>query len=344
MKRISIFVSAVLLVMVVFTIAGVRAYRIFYRHNIAAEEPGYVLYIPTGSTYDDVINILIRDKALKDIGGFEWLAKRLNYPRNVHPGRYVLTKKMTNKDIVRKLRAAQQDPLRVFIGKHRTKSDLTGFISKKLEADSAELMTLLNDSAFLASHSFNPDNAIAMFISDQYEFYWNTSARQLAERMVQEYRKFWDDDRLEKAQALQLTPSDVITLASIVEEETNNAEEKPRVAGVYINRLRRGMKLQADPTVKFALQQFELRRITTRQTHVESPYNTYRMNGLPPGPICIPSRQSIEAVLNAETHDYIFFCAKGDGSGTHLFAETYRQHQANARRYRKILDLNNIFR
>ncbi|HXH19962.1 MAG TPA: endolytic transglycosylase MltG, partial [Chitinophagales bacterium] len=202
---------------------------------------------------------------------------------------------------------------------------------------------LLNDTMYLLQYSLNPDNAIAIFISDQYEFYWNTSAPQLMERMFREYQKFWNESRTEKAQAQNLTPLEAITLASIVEEETNNAAEKPRIAGVYLNRLKKGMKLQADPTVKFALQQFELKRVTTRQTHLESPFNTYHAEGLPPGPICIPSRQSIEAVLNPESHGYLFFCAKGDGSGTHVFAETYKQHQANARRYRKILDFNNIF-
>ena len=343
MKKYLIILAATLILLSIFIFAGVKIYRIFFRHNLVAEEQGYVLYILTGSSYDDVVNILIRDKVLRDIGGFEWLSKRLNYPANVHAGRYILTKDMNNKDIIRKLRSGSQNPVSLFINKYRTKPDLTGFISKKLETDSAELLTLLNDSAYLATYSYTRDNIISIFISDTYEFYWNTNALELMQRMMREYQKFWTVERFAQAQGHQLAPLEVITLASIVEEETNNAEEKPLIAGVYLNRLHKGMKLQADPTVKFALQNFNIKRITTRQTHFDSPFNTYVAEGLPPGPICIPSRQSIEAVLNAEPHDYIFFCAKGDGSGTHLFAETYREHQSNARRYRKLLDVSGIF-
>jgi len=343
MKRLILILSVSAVLLAGFLFMAIKAYRVFLKPNLKTEADGYVLYIPTGSTYDDVVNTLIRDKALKDIGGFEWLSKRMKYPAHVHPGRYILTREMTNKDIIRKLRAGDQDPLNVFFNKYRTKADLAGFVSKKLEVDSAALVTLLDDSAFLAKHSLTRENAIAVFISDSYEFYWNTNALQLFERMLREYNNFWTDERVKKAQALQMTPMEIITLASIVEEETRNADEKPRIAGVYLNRLRRGMKLQADPTVKFALQNFRLNRVLTRHTHFQSPYNTYIHEGLPPGPICIPSRESIEAVLNAEAHDYIFFCAKGDGSGTHLFAETYKEHQSNARKYRKILDFNNIF-
>ncbi len=342
MKR-AIIISAVLIIIAISIPAGIKLYRVFFGLNVSREEPGYVLFIPTGSTYDNVIDILLQDKVLKDIGGFEWLAKRLDYPASVHPGRYELTKGMTNRQIINKLRSGSQDAVKIFFKKYRTKAAIAGFISKKLEVDSAQLMILLNDSIYLLKDSLNPENAISIFISDQYEFYWNTSAEQLIRKMVGEFENFWSDGRIEKAEEQNLTPLEVITLASIVEEETNNADEKPRIAGVYLNRLEKGMKLQADPTVKFALQQFELRRVTIKQTRFESPYNTYHIEGLPPGPICIPSKQSIEAVLNPESHDYLFFCAKGDGSGTHLFAETYKQHVANARKYRKLLDLNNIF-
>ncbi len=342
MKKLIIITAAVLLpaAMIFF---GVKAYRIFFRHNITAEESGYTLYIRTGATYNDVINRLISDRVLNDIGGFEWLAKRLRYPGNVRPGRYVLTKEMTNKDIIRKLRIGDQDPVKIHINKFRIKGQLAGFVSKKLETDSSELMTLLNDTAFLEKHSLTPETVIAIFLSDSYEFYWNTSAQQFVERMLREYKKFWDSGRTDEAEEQGITPMQAIIVASIVEEETNNDDEKPRIAGVYLNRLRKGMKLQADPTVKFAVQNFNLRRVLTRHVHFDSPYNTYIYEGLPPGPICIPSKKSIEAVLEAEKHDYIFFCASGDRSGTHLFAETYKEHQSNARKYRRMLNENGIF-
>jgi len=343
MKKLIIIVIVAVMLLSAMIFFGVKAYHIFFRHNITAEEPGYILYIRTGSTYDAVIHQLISDRVLEDIGGFEWLAKRLKYPENVRPGRYVLTKGMTNKDIIRKLRIGDQDPVRIHFSKFRKKSDLAGFVSKKLETDSAELMVLLNDTAFLDKHSLTPETAISIFLSDSYEFYWNTSALQLVERMMREFGDYWSSGRVEDAREQGVSPVEAIVVASIVEEETNNDEEKPRIAGVYLNRLRKGMKLQADPTVKFAVQNFTLRRVLTRHIHFDSPYNTYIYEGLPPGPICTPSKKSIEAVLDAESHDYIFFCANGDGSGTHLFAETYKEHQSNARKYRRVLNENGIF-
>ena len=322
---------------------GAKAYRIFFGQNVAKDTDAYQLFIPTGSNYDSVLVILKRDTILKDINGFDWLARKMKYDKSVRPGRYLLTKTMTNKDIIRKLRGGMQDPVVIFFNKYRTKAQVASFAAQKLELDSAELLEILDDSVYLAPFGFTPRNVIEVFLSDKYEFYWNTNAQKLFERMRKEYDNFWNSSRVGKAQNKNLTPDEVMTLASIVEEETNDRNEKPRIAGVYINRLKKGIKLQADPTVKFALQDFGLRRITGRHIHFESPYNTYVQAGLPPGPICIPSKESIEAVLNAETHEYIFFCAKGDGSGTHLFAKTYQDHINNARKYRKLLDENGIF-
>ncbi len=343
LKKIVFIFIALLFTLVIGYFAGAKIYRIFYGLNVTKEEGAYQLFIPTGSTYDSVLAIVKRDTVLKDVSGFDWLARKMEYDQSVQPGRYLLTKGMTNKDIVRKLRAGNQDPVKVFFNKYRTKSDLAAFASTKLELDSAELVEIMDDSAQLAQFGFTPHTVISVFLSDQYEFYWNTNAQKLFEKMLKEYEKYWNSSRLAQASNKNLTPIEVMTLASIVEEETNNNPEKPRVAGVYLNRIKKGMKLQADPTVKFALQDFTLRRITLRHTHFESPYNTYVTAGLPPGPICIPSKESIEAVLEAETHEYIFFCAKGDGSGTHLFARTYQEHINNANRYRRHLDNNGIF-
>lgn len=343
MKKLIIISVVTVLLGVALFFGGRGVYRNIFGLHISKEEGAYSLYIPTGSTYDSVLAILQRDTVLKNIEGFDWLARRMDYPESVRPGRYLLSRGMNNKDIIRKLRSGQQDPVKVFFNKYRTKSALAAFASTKLELDSAELVEILDDTAFLAQKGFTPQNVISIFISDQYEFYWTTNAQELFEKMLDEYHDYWNATRSVRAQSKNLTPLQAMTVASIVEEETNNNPEKPRVAGVYINRLDKGMKLQADPTVKFALQDFGIKRILLTHTNYDSPYNTYLYAGLPPGPICIPSKESIEAVLNAETHDYIFFCAKGDGTGTHLFARTYKEHVNNANRYRRHLDRNRVF-
>ena len=339
-----LIVGFALVGLVIASLVALKVFRLVFGLNLSEKEPYYVLYIPSGSNYDTVLNRLERDTVLKDIRGFEWLAHKLKYPENVKPGRYILHKEMTNKDIVKKLRSGRQDPVDIFFNKYRRKEDLAGFVSKRLEVDSARLVMLLNDPVFLSQYQLNPENAIAIFLSDKYEFFWTTDANRLIERMHEEYKKYWNSDRVEKAEELGLTPGEVITLASIVEEETNIHAEKTRMAGVYLNRIRKGMRLEADPTVKFAIQDFEVRRVLKRHLTFNSPYNTYVVTGLPPGPICSPSKKSIEAVLNAEDHDYIFFCAKDDFSGAHAFAKTYAEHQENARRFQRALTRNNIMR
>ncbi|GIV32874.1 MAG: aminodeoxychorismate lyase [Chitinophagales bacterium] len=309
--------------------------------NVLSEK-AYSLFIPTGASFDEVVAILERDSVIRDMEAFCWLAKRMRYPQQVKPGRYLITPGMTNKEIVSKLRSGQQDPVHVYIGKYRTKSQLAGFIAGKLEADSTRLMALLEDSAFLATYGLNPHNALAVILSDQYAFYWNTSAEKFIERMHREFRNYWNSRRLQQAEQLNLSPVEVIILASIVEEETNYDPEKTTIAGVYLNRLRKGMKLEADPTVKYAMQNFEARRVLHHHIRQYSPYNTYMVKGLPPGPICIPSKSSIEAVLQAEEHDYLYFCARDDFSGRHVFARTYREHLRNARKFQKALNERNI--
>ena len=214
---------------------------------------------------------------------------------------------------------------------------LAGRISRQIEADSIAIVRLLNNTDSLAAWGFNLQTIPALFLPNTYEFYWNTDAWQFTKKMRQEYDKYWTEERKDKAKAIGLSPIQVSILASIVDKETNKTDEMARIAGVYLNRLRDGWLLQADPTLVFAIGDFEIRRVLNIHKEVESPYNTYKYKGLPPGPICIPSLQSINAVLNAEKHNYYYFCAKEDFSGYHVFAKTLTEHNRNAQRYQHAL-------
>jgi UPF0755 protein len=230
------------------------------------------------------------------------------------------------------------------IGNQRTKEKLAGYLGKQLMIDSAEIAKQLLDSAFCAQLGYKEETVICLFIPDTYQIYWDISLDKFFKRMQKEHSRFWNSERLAKAKSIGFTPEEVVTIASIVEEETNNNAEKPMVAGLYINRLHASMPLQADPTIKFALQDFGLRRIMNNHLNINSPYNTYRNIGLPPGPIRIPSVKGIDSVLNYTRHDYIYMCAKEDFSGTHNFAANYAEHMANARKYWQALNQRNIYK
>jgi UPF0755 protein len=323
--------------LVVLLIAGAITGFIFYQrifaNNLSGDKREYELLIPTGSTYAQVLDIMKFNGILRNENSFDWVAGILDYPERIHPGRYVLKYPMSNKDMIRILRSGRQTPVKLVINKFRTKRELAGFVGRKLEADSTELYNLLNDAALLDSFELNAESGLAIFIPNTYEFYWNTSARKFLDKMHSEYQKFWTDERKKLAEAQGLDPIKVSVLASIIEEESQKKPERPTIAGVYLNRLRTGMKLQADPTVKFAVQDFALTRITGIQTGFQSPYNTYLNTGLPPGPICTPSINALESVLNAEKHNYMYFCASVDSPGYHAFAETFSQHLQYARKY-----------
>ncbi len=296
------------------------------------------VYIPRGATFNQVMEQLCKLPFIEDCAFFIWLARQMNYDRNVYPGRYKLTSDMGYVDIIRKLRSGAQDPIRLTWLKFRTLKDAATFFGKHLEPTPEEFMQVFTDTAFLMQFGLNEYTLISIFIPNTYEFYWTTTPKQLIRRMVREFNRFWTPERRKKAKELGLTPIEVIILASIVEEETWRDDEKSRIAGVYINRLRRGMLLQADPTVRFAIGDFSIKRITYAMTRINSPYNTYIHPGLPPGPICTPSPSTIDAVLNAEEHDYLYFVARPDGSGYHYFSRTYEEHLNYARLYHKKLD------
>lgn len=299
-------------------------------------------YIRTGSTYSDVLKALEEQGIVRHIKSFEWVAGRTDYPHHVRAGRYEIHAGMSSFALARLLRSGRQSPVNLVINKLRTKQDFIRMVSLHLEADSTIMDRLLHDDVYLRQFGLDSNTALCAVIPNTYEFFWNTTAQDVFERLEKEKEKFWQGKRNAEADSLGLTRQQVYILASIVEEETNRNSEKPLIASVYLNRFRSGMRLSADPTVKFAIGDFALRRITGQQTSFDSPYNTYRYAGLPPGPICTPSIKTIDAVLHTQQTDYLYFCARPDFSGYHVFAATYAEHLQNARRYQKALDSLNI--
>jgi UPF0755 protein len=317
-------------------------YRIFYTEKVDAYQK-ISLYIPSNSTVKEVVDSLLSVKIIKKPDKFLRHLKLSEY-LSVKGGHYVVQKNMTYRKLVKMLCLGQQTPVNLVIsGSIRTKYRLAGILSKQLEIDSLSLVNIFNDSVFLKSLGFTPSNSILLFMPDTYNVYWNRDAKQLFKDMRREYDKYWTADKLDKLKLLDLTREEAMILASIIVEESAKYDEFPSIAGVYINRLRKKIPLQADPTVKYALNDFSIRRVLTVHTQFDSPYNTYKYSGLPPGPICIPERRAVDAVLNYEKHDYLYFCAKADFSGYHVFAKTLQQHNQNANAYRNALNRRKIF-
>ncbi|RBL91887.1 endolytic transglycosylase MltG [Chitinophaga flava] len=313
------------------------SYRVFGPNTKAFGDSKY-FYVRTGSTYRDVLDGLEDQGIVRNRNSFDWVAKELGYPSRVKAGRYKISHGMSNFTIAKMLRSGKQSPVTLVINKLRTKDDLIKKVSTSLEADSNALRALLNDQVYLRQFNLDTNSAMCAVVPNTYEFYWNTNAETVFKKLEKEREEFWTEARKNKASALGLTPVQVTVLASIVDEESNKADEKPLIASVYLNRFRKGMRLQADPTVKFALQDFGLKRIREGHTQYDSPYNTYRYNGLPPGPICTPMKKTMDAVLNTPETDYLYFCARSDFSGYHAFAATYAEHLINAKKYQAELN------
>jgi UPF0755 protein len=316
-----------------------KAYSILYKANVKLDGKKHELfYIHTGADYTAVSDSLHAKNILMDVGTFDWLANYKDYKDHIKPGKYLIADGMSNNELINMLKSGKQEPVKLVFNNVRTRFQLAGKIAKQLEADSVSIMKLLNDSTALRKSGFTPDNAIVIFIPNTYEMYWNMSAKQLFDRMNDEFNNFWNDGRKDKAKEAGFTPVQIEILASIVQEETAQFDEMSRIAGLYINRLHKGMKMEADPTVKFAVGDFAIKRVLKRHLDVESPYNTYRHTGLPPGPISLPDPRVIDKVLDYEKNDYIYMCAKEDFSGYHNFAKTAAEHAANARRYQNALN------
>ena len=274
--------------------------------------------------------------------GFEILAKHNNFDKRKRSGKFVINNGDNMHSIYRRIVSKEQTPVKLVVPSTRTIEQLTGAISKQLMLDSLELSEFLTNPIYYKTIGYNAYTLPSLFIPNTYEVYWDIKPERLMTKLMEERRKFWNEERMAKAKKLGMTIEEVATLASIVDEETNNDEEKPIVAGMYINRLKRGMPLQADPTVKFALGDPTRKRILKKDLEIDSPYNTYKYKGLPPGPLRIPTIQAIESVLNYTKHNYLYMCAKEDFSGKHNFAKTLTEHNANARRYQQALNRLNI--
>ncbi len=322
-------------------------YDALFAPNTAFGEKEVYLYIPSESNFQDVRGLIA--PYLEDTDSFEAVARRKKYVDYVRPGRYLIERGMNNNEIINSLRSRNL-PLSVSFNNQETVEDLAGRIAAQIEADSLSLLEAMTDQSFLTDQGFNRYHWISPYLPNTYEFFWNTSAEEFRERMLNEYRKFWNEDRLSKARALNLTPLEVISLASIVQKETAKVEERPRVAGVYLNRIRRGMKLQADPTVIYAIKwetgNFDtiIKRVLYRDLELDSPFNTYKYPGIPPGPIAMPDISSIDAILNAENHKYLYFVADVENFGYHLFAESLVQHNRNKVQYIRWLNEQNVNR
>ena len=318
----------------------------FYVYNKYVKGPAvpnglssYILTIPTNSDYETVIDSLQQNDFVSDVQMFNLFAERMNYIKNpMRAGRYELKPGWNMIELIRHLRGGKQAPVKLVLHNERLTEQVAAKAANFIEPDSLTIWQLFQDEAYLESIDYTPETLMSLFIPNTYEFFWNTSPKGFMERMIKEHDSFWSkNNRLAKAAALGMSQSEIYTLASIVEKETLVNTERTRMAGVYLNRLKIGMPLQADPTAVFATRDFDTPRVTHYHTKFDSPYNTYMYAGLPPGPISMASIGSIDAVLNVEKHDYLYFCAKGDGSGLHNFAKTLSQHNRNARIYKENL-------
>ena len=329
-----ITISAVAIISALLIYGFILISKIF-SSNTKFEEKEVYVYVPTDANYADVKKILA--PYVKNFDNFEMVAEKRDYPENVKSGRFLLKKDMNNIDLVRAMRS--NIPVKLVFNNQERLENFAGRIGAEIEADSTSLVKAFKDSTFLAANGFNEENVFAMFIPNTYEVYWNTSAEKFRDKMIKEYHNFWTDERIAKAKAQGLTPVQATILASIVHKESVKKDERPRIAGVYLNRLRLEMPLQADPTVIYALKlrdnNFDqvIKRVFYNDLVMRSPYNTYINKGLPPGPIAMPDITALEAVLNPEKNDYIYFCASVERFGYHEFAATLAEHNVNAKKY-----------
>lgn len=322
-------------------IIGGTTYYLFFSKAFKINKTTYI-YIRPNDSFDNLCKQL-KDKAHPhSITAFKWMSHVQNYTQHIRSGRYAVEPTDNMFQFVRRLATGQQEPVNLIIPSVRTIEQLASRISARIMLDSVTFVSALKDSTQCAKIGYTTQNILCLFIPNTYQVYWDISLDEFLSRMQKEKKHFWNDERLQKAKEVGLTPEEVATLASIVDEETARNDEKPLIAGLYMNRLKKDMLLQADPTVKFACGDFSLRRILHKHLSVDSPYNTYLYKGLPPAPIRIPSISGIESVLNYAHHDYLYMCAKEDFSGRHNFAATLNEHQANARRYQRELNRRNI--
>jgi UPF0755 protein len=334
----------ILIAAITFLAGAFSAWWFLYRPSVIVKGERAVVFIPEGVDFEYVLDALNKGLDISNPRIFVRVAARKNYPSHIKAGKYIFVKDMSPVSLINTLRSGEQATVRVTFNNIRTLQQLAGKVGSQIEADSASIADFLSDPRNYAGEGFSKEEVISAFIPDTYEFYWNTDASSFYRRMVKEYKKFWNETRLAKARELNLTQVEVAILASIVDDEVLKSSEKPTIAGVYINRLRRGIPLQACPTIKFALNDFTITRVLNKHLKIDSPYNTYKHKGFPPGPIGCPTKEGLDAVLNAEKHDYLYFVAKADFSGYHHFSRTLAEHNRYAAEYQHELDKRKIFK
>jgi UPF0755 protein len=348
-KQSSFFRKFILLSFLISCFAGIllciQLYKNVFNTNIVfSGDKEKLLFINSDDDFNNVLNKL-SDINLLNVNTFKWVANKKKYIQNIKPGRYLINNEMSINDLINLLKSGNQTPVKITFNNTRTINDFVSNISSSLEIDSVSLLNAIYDKNFLLNNKLTNENVGCIFIPNTYEFYWNVSSEGFLNRMLLEYDKFWNNDRIKKSKLIPLNLNEISILASIVQMEQNiKYDERPIIAGLYLNRINQNMKLESDPTLIFALKDFSLKRVLNKDKKVLSPYNTYKNKGLPPGPICMPSINAIDAVLNFDKHNYIFMCAKEDLSGYHNFAVTYKKHLKNARRYQKMLSKKKIFR
>lgn len=336
-----------ILLLIIVIIGGFFAYNFYnkiYNKNVTTTT---YIYIPTNANFEIISNLV--SPYLKNKKSFNWVAKKKNYPNKIRAGKFQISEGMSNDDLVNHLRGGKAETIKLTFNNQDTFEKLAGRIANQIEADSISILNAMKDENFLKKNNFSKKTALAMYIPNSYDFYWNTSAEKFRDKMLAEYKRFWNESRVNKAKKQNLTPIQAITLASIVQKETATIAERPKVAGLYLNRLKGFWPLQADPTIIYAVKQkegqdYEIKRVLNKDLSIDSPYNTYTNFGLPPGPIGMPDISSIEAVLNPESHKYYYMCASVENIGQHEFAKTLSQHNVNARKYQNWITNRGILR
>jgi UPF0755 protein len=342
-KNILIVLSIIAILVI---LLGQRFYNTYFKPNVNSTLTNDLLRIPTNTSYSKLVQVLYENGFVKDTNSFKNAAIKMNYAKSiVRSGQFRIKEGWNNKSLIQHLRSGKQEPVKFVLTVKRLPEEIAGVCGRFFEKDSLTFLTLLQDTAFLKTENIDPAALLSYFIPNTYEMYWNTTPEQWWERMKKEHSNFWENNqRLDKAKALSLTPLQVYTVASIVERESNVRKERPTIAGVYLNRLKIEMPLQADPTVVFATRQFDAKRVTFAMLNTPSPYNTYLNKGLPPGPISVADISAIDAVLNPENHKYLYFCAKADNSATHAFAETLEGHNENVKKFHAWLNQRGIMK
>jgi UPF0755 protein len=338
------FIYRIFILLLISITGLLLVFRVIHGINPGSGKENFEIYIPTGAEYDQVLDTLVSKNLIQSRSVFSWIASKKKYISHIKSGRYIVNENINYLNLINLLRSGNQTPVKITFNNVRTLNDLAGKIGGQIEADSTQIISYLSDQANYVSDGFKIEDVISVFIPNTYELFWSTSAEGLYKRMLREYKNFWNQERMSEAEEKGLNPLQVGILASIIDDEVVKSEEKPRIAGVYLNRLKRGIPLQACPTIKYALNDFTITRILDEYLLVDSPYNTYKHRGFPPGPIRCPSIEGIEAVLNAENHDFIYFAAKADFSGYHNFSKTLAEHNRYANEYQIELDKRRIYR